>query len=138
MALRDALFDNMGHGALHEVLGPKTTGTLNLHRQFQSRGNIDFLLTLSSTTGVLGKISQAAYTVGSAFQDALARYCVSQDLPSTAIDLGIVRSVGAIADMRDLTRHLERPGFSVHKKDDLLHLIQAAIQSSQSQATSFE
>ncbi|OJJ49991.1 hypothetical protein ASPZODRAFT_109969 [Penicilliopsis zonata CBS 506.65] len=134
MVLRDALFEKMSHSQWQEVLEPKLIGTLNLHDQFQ-RPDLEFFITLSSTTGALGNISQAAYTAGNTFQDALATHRVRQGLPATAIDLGIVKSVGAVADRRELTRHLERLGFGVHEEEDVLHLIEAAIQSSRSRNT---
>lgn len=128
MVLQDSLFENMTHAEWEGALGPKFTGSLNLHDQFQSP-DLGFFITLSSTTGILGNTSQANYTAGCTYQDALANYRAAKGLPGVSINLGSVKSVGVVADLKGIAEHLERVGFRAHEEEEVLHLFQAAIQS---------
>jgi acyl carrier protein len=49
--------------------GPKVTGTLNLDDAFSSP-NLDFFITLSSVSGIMGQAAQSNYAAGNCFQDA--------------------------------------------------------------------
>lgn len=84
---------------------------------------------LSSLIGVVGFASQANYSAGGAFQDALARHRVEQGLTGVSIDLGIVKSVGYLADDEQgkTIAALERHGFTALSEDDVLAAIGSAI-----------
>lgn len=66
---------------------PKVAGTMNLHKCLH---DLSFFIMLSSISGVVGNVSQANYTAGNTFQDALARHRTANCLPGVAIDLGYV------------------------------------------------
>ena len=82
--------------------GPKVTGTWALHNNLP---DLDFFITTSSATGVLGNVSQSNYTAGGTFQDAFARYRTSLGLPAVTIDLGPIDDVGYVAQGGDVVKN---------------------------------
>jgi acyl carrier protein len=114
---------------LNAALAPKVQGSWNLHEYFASQDDLDFYIMLSSLIGVMGFASQANYSAGGAFQDALARHRVEQGLPGVSIDLGIVKSVGYLAEdeANKTIDALQRHGFMALSEDDVLSAIGSAI-----------
>lgn len=104
--------------------GGKIAGSLNLHRQFQE---LDFFIMLSSLTGIVGNSSQANYTAGGTFQDALAQYRTSKGMPALSIDLGMVKSVGYVAEATGVTERLSKLGYFSLEEDEVLRLIESGI-----------
>ena len=78
-------------------------------------------------TGVVGNTSQANYTAGGSFQDALSRYRAAQGLPAVSIDLGMVRSVGYVAEAKGVADRLIKSGYQFVEENEILRLIEAAI-----------
>lgn len=105
---------------------PKVQGTWNLHNQFH---DLDFFVMLSSATGVLGNISQANYTAGGTFQDAFARFRSSNGLPAVSIDLGLVKSIGYVAETKGVSERLIRMGYRPIEVDEVLAVIESAIKT---------
>ena len=89
--------------------------------------SLDFFIMLSSLAGVVGFVSQSNYSAGGAFQDALARYRTSRGLPGVAIDIGIVKSVGYVAEDDGTAERLRKSGHTVLSEDDVLGAVQSAI-----------
>lgn len=100
---------------------PKFTGSLNLHELLP---NLDFFVMLSSAAGTVGNASQANYAAGSTFQDALARHRSSMGLPAVAIDLGVVKSVGYVAENKVVAERLTRKDFTPLEEDEVLRLLE--------------
>ncbi|KAL4796963.1 phenolpthiocerol synthesis polyketide synthase ppsB [Aspergillus venezuelensis] len=98
MLLRDALFEKMSYAEWMQPLRPKIQGTLNLHNYFSAARPLDFFLICSSISGVFGNTGQTQYAAGNTFQDALAHYRRSQGLKAVAVNLGIMRDVGVLAE----------------------------------------
>jgi hypothetical protein len=94
--MQDSLLESLSYGAWKAALEPKIAGSWNLHTLLPT--NIDFFILLSSIVGIAGQIGQANYGAGNTFQDALARYRVQHGLTAIFIDLGVMTSVGRIAD----------------------------------------
>jgi zearalenone synthase (highly reducing iterative type I polyketide synthase) len=84
-------------------LRPKVQGTWNLHEYFGHDRPLDFMIFCSSFSGLCGSPGQAQYGAGNTYQDALARYRQSQGLKAVSINLGIMLSVGILAEMGDHT-----------------------------------
>lgn len=100
MVLRDSVFEKMSYAQWTEPLRPKVQGSRNLHEYFddsESR-SLDFFIMCSSVSGVCGNPSQASYAAGNTYQDALAHYRRARGLKTVAIDLGVMRDVGVIAE----------------------------------------
>ena len=111
------------------ALAPKMQGSWNLHQYFASPDDLDFYIMLSSLIGVVGFASQSNYSAGGAFQDALARHRIEKGLPGVSIDLGIVKSVGYLAEdeASKTIDALQRHGFTSLSEDDILAAINSAI-----------
>lgn len=98
MVLRDIIFEKMSYADWTVPLGPKVQGSWNIHQYFGHERPLDFIIFCSSTAGVCGNASQAQYAAGNTYQDALARHRRTLGLKATAINLGIMRDVGVLAE----------------------------------------
>ncbi|RHZ48412.1 beta-ketoacyl reductase [Aspergillus thermomutatus] len=98
MLLRDTLFEKMSYANWTQPMRPKIQGILNLHNYFSSTRPLDFFLICSSISGIFGYPGQTQYAAANTFQDALARHRRSQGLKAVAVDLGIMRDVGILAE----------------------------------------
>ncbi|OLN97702.1 Lovastatin diketide synthase LovF 18 [Colletotrichum chlorophyti] len=98
MVLRDVVFEKMAHAQWMQPLRPKVDGSRNLHEYFGAERPLDFFVLCSSVSGVVGNPGQAAYAAGNAYQDALAAYRRKLGLKAVAVDLGVMRDVGVLAE----------------------------------------
>lgn len=99
MVVRDVVFEKMSYEEWVIPVRPKVQGTWNLHKYFDHERPLDFMIICSSSSGIYGYPSQAQYAAGNTYQDALAHYRRSQGLKAISIDLGIMRDVGALAEI---------------------------------------
>ena len=100
----------------------------NLHKHLP---NLAFFVTLSSITGVAGHVSQANYTAGSTFQDALARHRAASGQPAVTLDLPSIIDVDYVA-IQDSSSSNNRagaqtPGVSPLPISAILPHIEAAV-----------
>jgi NADPH:quinone reductase-like Zn-dependent oxidoreductase/NADP-dependent 3-hydroxy acid dehydrogenase YdfG len=98
MVLRDVVFEKMSYEQWTVPLRPKVQGTWNLHRFFDHARPLDFFIICSSVSGIFGNAGQAQYAAGNTYQDALAHYRRAQGLKAVAVNLGIMRDVGVLAE----------------------------------------
>ncbi|KAE8355492.1 iterative type I polyketide synthase [Aspergillus coremiiformis] len=117
----DSAFENMTYGEWRRPIKSKVNGSWNLHKLLPSK-DLQFFVMLSSVAGVAGNRSQANYNAANTFQDALARYRVSQGLPGVTVDLGAVTSVGFMAENKEYTKHSMQIGNPV-SEDQMLAII---------------
>ncbi|KAI5460920.1 hypothetical protein BGZ63DRAFT_445899 [Mariannaea sp. PMI_226] len=122
MVLRDAMFENMTYDNFVAALRPKFQGSWNLHELLPK--DMEFFLLLSSATGVLGNRSQANYAAGNTYQDALAQYRHSINLPATSIDLGSILSVGYVAENKNRLKTIPAISSVLESiREDEIHLM---------------
>ncbi|KAL8718899.1 MAG: hypothetical protein Q9225_004024 [Loekoesia sp. 1 TL-2023] len=126
MLLRDAVFERMTFGQCKGTASGKVAGSINLHNLFK---DLDFFIMLSSLTGILGNASQANYTAGGTFQDALAQYRTVNGLPALSIDLGMVKSMGYVAEATGVSERLIKLGYTSVEEDEVLRLIEPGIKT---------
>lgn len=89
---------------------------------------LDFFIMLSSISAVIGNRGQAAYAAANSFLDDFAHYRVSQGLPGTSINLGVVKEIGHVAERPELQKRLESlSGDVALSKADVLALVKLAI-----------
>lgn len=133
MVLDDSIFDNMTLESFNKAIRPKVHGTWNLHTSTLGLP-LDFFAIMASSVGVLGNSGQANYSAANAYDDALAQYRRSQGLPVISIDLGMILSVGAVAEDEScmIRRNLERKGFVGIEEDGFLANFEAALRASSS------
>lgn len=109
------------------MIRPKVDGARNLHETLLDH-KLDFFIMLSSISGVIGNRGQAAYAAANSFLDEFAHYRVSQGLPATAIDLGVVKEIGFVAERPELQAGLESlSGDATLNEADVLALIKLAV-----------
>lgn len=129
MVLEDQIFDGMPLESFNKGLRPKVQGSWNLHELTLDQP-LDFFIILASAIGVLGNSSQANYSAGNAYEDALAQYRRAHGLPAVSIDLGMMLGVGAVAEDESgaIRRNLERKGFVGIEEPEFLTMLEVAIQ----------
>lgn len=88
-----------------QSVDPKVKGSWNLHQMLPK--GMDFFISLSSVMGILGTGSLAGYNSGNTFQDAFARYRISQGEKAVTFDLGTVPDEGYLADILNTDRGRE-------------------------------
>lgn len=102
---QDSIFENMSHSQWVGTIRSKVQSSWNLHTQLN---DLDFFILLSSLTGIVGNQGQANYAAGCTFQDALARLRCSSGQKAISIDLGLMQSIGVIAESESLQRRLDK------------------------------
>ncbi|KAI1676032.1 Polyketide synthase [Pyrenophora tritici-repentis] len=91
--------------AILPALAPKYQGSWNLHELLPK--DMDFMVFLSSMSGVIGNPAQANYAAGNTFEDALARHRAANGLKGVSFDLGLVLEAGWASDnLEDVTKSL--------------------------------
>ena len=125
--LQDRIFDNMPLDVYTRVVRPKVHGAWNLH-QITKDQPLDFFVMLASAAGMVGDTSQSNYAAANAFEDALAHHRIASGLPATTVDLGMVRSVGYVAENQGAAeRNLARWGFLQIEEEEFLSLLDIDI-----------
>ncbi|KAJ4420806.1 Type I Iterative PKS [Gnomoniopsis sp. IMI 355080] len=105
MVLADNMVSNMTIEQFHRALGPKYQGSWNLHELLPK--DMDFMVFLSSMSGIIGNPAQANYAAGNTFEDALARHRAATGLKGVSFDLGLVLEAGWASDnFEDVTKSL--------------------------------
>ncbi|KAJ5735326.1 Acyl transferase/acyl hydrolase/lysophospholipase [Penicillium malachiteum] len=125
MNLQDSVLEQMSFTQWSNSIAAKAHATRNLHEFFGDR--LDFFTMLSSIVGVVGNASQSNYGAGGSYQDALARPRAAQGLPGVALDLGMVQSVGWLADNETARERLLRQGYRPLEEEEVLQLVESAI-----------
>lgn len=91
------------------AIRPKVYGSWNLHELLPN--NLDFFILFSSVQGIVGSKFQANYVCGNVYQDALARYRVRNGQKALSLDIGLMKSVGVVAEHEEVSRWLELQGY---------------------------
>lgn len=123
---QDAFFDKANYSQIHRVLAPKVAGTINLHRATQHLP-LDFFLMTSSFIASVGIAAQSAYSAANAFQDAFARFRVSQNLPAISLAIGTVLDVGIISENVNFKQMLLRNGSYGLSETEFLQMLEGAL-----------
>lgn len=110
------------------AIRPKVVGSWNLHHQLR-KADLDFFVMLSSFAAVGGNSSQSNYAAGGTYQDALARHRAASGLPAVVIDLGMVKSVGYVAETKGVAERLIRMGYRPLEEEEVLRLVESAIRT---------
>ncbi|ORY08585.1 hypothetical protein BCR34DRAFT_603445 [Clohesyomyces aquaticus] len=122
LVLKSAMFRNMTLDQWDDTIKPKIQGSWNLHELLPK--DLDFFIMLSSIAGVLGSAGQSNYAFGSAYQDALARHRNAIGQKGVSIDLGLVGSVGYVADRPDIMRLFQGSSYEVIEEATLLSMME--------------
>ncbi|EHA24700.1 hypothetical protein ASPNIDRAFT_210217 [Aspergillus niger ATCC 1015] len=117
MVLKDRLFDNMSLAGWQAVLDPKVAGTWNLHHHLPA--DMDFFVILSSLGGMIGSRGQSQYNAAATFQDAFARHRWAHGQKCISIDVGLLTSVGYVAEQKDVSERWVNAGFDALSEKEL-------------------
>ncbi|KAI8623341.1 reducing type I polyketide synthase [Xylariaceae sp. FL1651] len=128
MVLQDSILERMTWSQWQGVLNPKLHGTKNIDTLFGDE--LNFFVMLSSGCGILGNTSQANYAAGGTYQDALARHRASQGRAAVSIDLGIVQSIGFVAETAGVEERLLKSGHRPLSEGEVMGLVEHAIRKS--------
>ncbi len=127
MVLDDALLMQLNEERMRKVLAPKVIGGWNLHTQTQA-DPLDFFVSFSSFTSMIGNLGQANYVAGNAFLDALAYHRRVHGLPALTVNWGAVSDVGYVAQNPEVGQKLEQVGVNSLPAPQLLRILEALLQ----------
>ncbi|KAL8710442.1 MAG: hypothetical protein Q9225_007289 [Loekoesia sp. 1 TL-2023] len=94
MVLDDTVMERMKFEQWQRAVQSKVSSSTNLHKHLP---NLLFFVMLSSMTGVAGHVSQANYSAGNTFQDALTCHRAASGQPAVSLDLPVITDVGYVA-----------------------------------------
>ncbi|KAH9996378.1 polyketide synthase PksD [Xylariaceae sp. FL0662B] len=123
MVLNDSTFDNMTHAQWESSIRSKVRSSWNLNTLLPS---LDFFILLSSLAGIVGSQGQANYAAGCTFQDSLARFRTYRGQKAISIDLGLMRTIGIVAETESLRMRLDewrQPGLAPIEEPEFLALL---------------
>ncbi|KAL8766899.1 MAG: hypothetical protein Q9209_006447 [Squamulea sp. 1 TL-2023] len=120
---KDAIFSNATFEDWEKVMGPKVSGAWHLHELFPK---LDFFVSLSSMTGIVGRTGTSLYAGTSTFLDAFSEYRVKLGLPAVAVDLPIVEGVGLAVERGTIEQLRASLGVTI-TEDQFYTLIEGAI-----------
>ncbi|MGA8220651.1 MAG: SDR family NAD(P)-dependent oxidoreductase [Candidatus Acidiferrales bacterium] len=109
MVLEDAPLAKLDGGSLDRVMAPKSLGAWNLHCQTLGMP-LDFFVSFSSITSLLGIQGQANYAAANAFLDSFAAYRRARKLPATTINWGVISESGYVARHQEVGEQLTKHG----------------------------
>lgn len=103
------MFENMSFEEWSQSTDPKIQGSLNLHRLFSNPKELDFFVTLSSVSSIMGNMGQANYCAGNGFMDALMEWRRNNGLVGHSINAGLVPDASGVTDVvKDQEERLRR------------------------------
>ncbi|KAI0112236.1 polyketide synthase PksD [Nemania sp. FL0031] len=105
MALNDSVFENMSFTQWDNTIRSKVATSWNLHSLLPT--DPEFMIFLSSVSGIIGNQGQSNYAAGCTFQDSLAQFRSRRGKKTVSIDLGAMHTIGVIAESEALQNHFE-------------------------------
>lgn len=110
MVLADTALGELDEKSLNAVMAPKIIGAWNLHRQTLGTP-LDFFVSFSSITSLLGNPLQGNYAAANTFLDAFAIYRRARGLKATTINWGVIAGSGYVARHPEIEEALNRQGY---------------------------
>jgi aryl carrier-like protein len=126
MVLKDRPFMIMSYDDWKQAVGPKVTGTWNLHAASKNC-NLDFFVLLASISGIFGNPGQANYAAANTYLDAFVQYRHQKGLPASVIDLGLMGEIGSISKNPKLVEAMCSRGWYSVKENDLLQALNLSM-----------
>ncbi|CAI6290866.1 unnamed protein product [Periconia digitata] len=122
MALNDCLFQNMTLPQWQQTSLSKIESSYNLHTLLPQ---LSFFIMLSSVSGVVGNPGQSNYASGCTFQDALAQQRNASGQKAISIDLGVMKSIGVVAETEKLQQRFSNAkAFMQIEEDEFFGLLE--------------
>lgn len=129
LGLADNAFERMTIDEWDLAVNPKIKGTWNILKLVKARQlQLDFLLLISSLSGIVGLTGQANYSSANTFVDAFSQYSTNQGVPCAAITSGVMEDIGAMSNNAEILRRLQGSGWRLNNESELLEAVDSAIQ----------
>lgn len=123
--LEDASLVTVADTSIESVFRAKAFGALNLHREFEDV-ELEWFITYSSISALLGNPGQAAYAAANGFLEGLVQWRRARSHSGTNVHWGAIRDVGMVARSTELQAALESQGLhSIDAMSGLTLLAQA-------------
>ncbi|KAL4941793.1 hypothetical protein BDV06DRAFT_222783 [Aspergillus oleicola] len=129
LSLHDGLFESMSLENFKATVGPRVTGTLNLHQALKN-SPLDFFEIWSSWTTLFGTATQSNYLASNAFMDAFARHRQELGLPVCSLSLSQVLGIGIVSYIPEYQQSMIRNGFYGNHEDEFLSYCEAGLHPS--------
>jgi acyl carrier protein len=126
MVLDDALLPQLDEERMRKVMAPKMVGAWNLHAHTLD-DPLDFFVSFSSLTSMIGNPGQGNYVAANAFLDALAYHRRLQGLPALTVNWGAVSGAGYVAQNPEIAQKLEHVGVMSLPAQQLLRILHALL-----------
>jgi 1-acyl-sn-glycerol-3-phosphate acyltransferase len=110
MVLADTALTELDEASMNAVMAPKILGAWNLHCQTLDTP-LDFFVSFSSITSLLGNPLQGNYAAANTFLDAFATYRRARGLKATTINWGVIAGSGYVARHPEIEEALNRQGY---------------------------
>lgn len=124
--LDDGFLADMDKSRFSKVMAPKVMGVLNLH-QYTEDEPLDFFISFSSISSLIGNPGQGNYVAANSFLDAFAHYRHARGLPATTINLGVLSEVGMAARHGGLDGLFKGSGIRGFTTREALHALEEII-----------
>ena len=132
----DGLVVKLDKNRFESVMAPKVKGAMLLH-QFTKESKLDFFVSFSSISSLIGNPGQANYAAANAFLDAFAHFGRTQGVPATTINWGIFSDQGVVARNGQLQRLFEDMGIHSFSNNELFQILEAILIKKPTQVGAF-
>jgi len=119
MVLDDAFLTDVTREQLANVMKPKIGGALNLHK-YTNHLPLEFFISMSSISSLIGNPGQASYIAANAFLDAFAHFRSAMGLAATTVNLGVLGETGVVSRNRQVESILKNAGLKAFSTEDAL------------------
>ncbi|KAI5780380.1 hypothetical protein EDC01DRAFT_667947 [Geopyxis carbonaria] len=128
MVEKDGRFSSITVEDIQAVIQPKLIGALNLHKAVEGE-KLDFFFMTSSVSPQIGNPMQELYAAGNSGLDALARYRRNHGLPAVSPGIGLVGSVGYVAENKSFQALISSSGLSSTSMDEIIHMFDHGLRN---------
>lgn len=128
MILNDGYLIDLDRASFNNVLNPKVLGAINLHNHTKDE-SLDFFISLSSVSSIIGNPRQANYVVANTFLDSFAHYRRTRNLPATTINLGVLGDAGIVTRSDKLNKYLEMSGIKALKNEEIFNVLEYILEN---------
>ena len=122
MVLDDRGLADLDADSMARVMAPKVLGAWHLH-EATLEDDLEFFVSYSSITSLLGNPLQANYAAANAFLDAFATWRRGQGRPATTVNWGVIAGAGYVARHREVESYLNRQGYMSFTPEETLEVL---------------
>ncbi len=137
VVLDDGFLADMNRSRFMTSFQAKVGGAMNLHRALADV-DLDFFLSFSSISALIGNNGQANYVAANAFLDGFAHYRRAKGQAATTVNLGVLAEVGVAARDANVTAILESGGIMGFSNRQALEGLEILIEHHPVQAGMFD